>query len=337
MRNRWYPPGSVHQFVFEFLGRHCQTPGSLVEFSRQVKRKHPQSQLNELTLGGGLISRENLLEFLDVVSGGGGVGIGNVLERIYDSLVYWDVFTQFSLRVKNIDVDFQINFIVIQHYMRLGILENIVKGPSFIIPTYSAATAAIIVDKKKQEAIGSGSIVSHHGQTFLLTNKHVVNPAEGIAISEVLLGGTQGHEVEVSKLILSETDDLAAVPIAVPETHPRFALGDSSHPLQEVILLGFPTIPFTVRPYLTSHSGEINATIETRTGAELYLISNYASPGSSGGPLIDYRGLLMGVVSDRLEAEYEGEHSLFQHSAAVTLNRVKRFIEGSVLPRLFAN
>jgi hypothetical protein len=103
--------------------------------------------------------------------------------------------------------------------------------------------------------------------------------------------------------------------------------------LQDVILLGFPKISSTVRPHLTAHSGEINATIDTWRGEQLNLILSYAWPGSSGGPLIDYMGLLIGVVSDSLEAKYEGEE-VFQHSAAITLNRVQAFVENGMVPKI---
>jgi S1-C subfamily serine protease len=321
----------MHQLVFDFLRQHCQNRDALIEFGRQVKQKHPHSQFNAVTLGAGLVNKTQLIEYLDVASGGIGVAIGNVLARIYDSLVYWDVLTEFSFP-GNVQVDFQINFMAVQHYERLKVLENVVKGPNFVILRYLMATAAIVIEINNQESIGSGSIVGHNGLTFILTNRHVIDPDKGIAIQRVLLGGRQEIHIDASNLIFSESDDLAAIPLLVPEAHPRFFLGDSSYPLQEVILLGYPKIPLTLRPHMTAHSGEVNATIQTRLGGSLYLISNYASPGSSGGPLVDHRGLLIGVVSDSLEAQYEGENSLFQHSAAVPLDRVRLFIESKVVP-----
>ncbi|HTT46782.1 MAG TPA: serine protease, partial [Pseudolabrys sp.] len=260
--------------------------------------------------------------------GGGGVSVGNVLARIYDSLVYWDVFSEIPLS-GNLIFDFQINFLVVQNYQQRGILENIVKGPALIPARYNAAIAAIVIEKDKQESIGSGSVVSHNGKVFVLTNRHVVDPSEQIKICKVLLADKDYPPPSPSNLVISNNDDLAAFPISVPEDGPKFSLGDAAYVLQEVILLGFPKIPLTKRPHLTAHSGEINATIVTRNDEELYLISNYASPGSSGGPLIDYRGLIIGVVSDSLEAEYE--EAIFQHSAAVTLPRVRMFLESKVL------
>jgi S1-C subfamily serine protease len=333
MRTRWYAPGSVHQIVFDFLRLHCQHPDMLVNFVQQCAEKHPNESVDPNILRAGLITKLQLTTYFGEASGGVGFAVGNELARIYDALVYWDVFTEFPFSQRGLIYDFRINFMNVAYYEYRKVLENIVKGPGVLQWRYYPATAAIIVEKEDKELIGSGSIVSHNGQTFVLTNKHVLDPDAGIKFKHFFLADNL-HEAPVSKIIKSESDDLAAFSISLPESHPKFFLGNESFVLQEVILFGFPKIPRTKRPHLTAHSGEINATIETWDGERLYLISNYASPGSSGGPLIDYRGLLVGVVSDRLEAEYDEEPSLFQHSAAVTLDRLQTFIEGRVLPSL---
>lgn len=334
MRTKWYAPGSVHQIVYDFLRHYCLHPDMLVEFGRRYKEKSPKEDINPTVLRAGLVSKLQLIKFFGEAAGGGGFAVGNELARIYDALIYWDVFTEFAFSELGLAYDFRINFLSVDYYEKRKVLENIVKGPGVLQWRYYPATAAIIVERNGDELIGSGSVVSHNGQTFMLTNKHVVDPAEGIKIKYYFLADNR-FDAPSSALILSETDDLAAFSISLPESHPRFFLGNVSFVLQEVILFGFPRIPRTKRPHLTAHSGEINATIETWDGEQLFLISNYASPGSSGGPLIDYRGMLVGVVSDSLEAKYEGareeEIPSFQHSAAVTLNRVKSFIESKVL------
>ena len=89
--------------------------------------------------------------------------------------------------------------------------------------------------------------------------------------------------------------------------------------------LAYPSIPRTNSFQLTAHTGEINAQINTRDGRELFLISCYAAPGSSGGPVLDSRGLVLGVVTERLEGRYEG--GIFDHTAAVPYHRLLNFLE----------
>lgn len=326
MRAKWYLPGPVHQHVFDFLRLHCQMSAQFEEFVLRTEEKQKSSNLMEpglLKLG--FVSKQQLLTYLSEVSGGAGISTGNQLARIYDALIYWDVFSEIPIGFSGMRFDFRINFDLVKYYQATRVLENIVKGPGILLSRYYPATAAIIVEKNNQESIGSGAVVSWNERTFVLTNKHVINPNEGIAIKSIFLAESEYQPPH--SVILSDADDLAAFPILLPDAHPRFFLGPESYTLQDVVLLGFPKIPLTIRPHFTAHSGEINATIDTRNGEMLYLISNYASPGSSGGPLIDYRGFLIGVVSDSLEAEYEESAMPFQHSAAVTRERVQAFLQ----------
>lgn len=327
MQGRWYFPGLLHQNVFDFFRLHCRTAEEFEEFVRRLEQKIPSSaKAQSGLLKAGYVSKQQLLDYFFEVSGGLGVSVGNPLARIYDALIYWDVLSELPGASSGMRFDFQINFMVVQLYQEKEILENIIKGPGILVPRYYPATAAIIVEKDNQESIGSGAVTCHNGRTFILTNRHVVDPNEGIKIKEIFLAD-RSFPAPATGLVLSDKDDLAAFPISLPNGHPRFFLGDTSYSLQEVILLGFPKIPSTIKPHLTAHRGEINATIETRRNEQLYLVSNYASPGSSGGPLIDYRGLLIGIISDSLEGEYEGSGSMFQHSAAVTLDRVRQFAD----------
>lgn len=316
--------------MFDFLRLHCQHATAFHQFAEQYNEKHPQhaKKLGAAKLG--LISKQQLSDYLLEVAGGTGVSIGNPLARIYDQLIYWDVFSELPFASSGQLYDYQINFVVVQYLHSKEVLENVVKGPGILPPRYYPATAAIIVEKDGNESIGSGSVVSHFGQTFLLTNRHVIDPSEGVRVKRIHLADSV-ISYALDDPIIAQADDLGALRLDIPAGHPRFYLSEIGYTLQDVLLLGFPKIPFTTRPHLTIHSGEINATIETRTGEEVYLISNYASPGSSGGPLIDYRGLLVGVVSERLEGKYGEELGVFQHSAAVTLERVQKFIQTQVL------
>ncbi|MBX9777550.1 MAG: serine protease, partial [Xanthobacteraceae bacterium] len=208
MRNKWYAPGSLHQIVFDFLRLHCQSRDDLINFGRRLKEKYPTNQLDPNMLGAGLVTKQQLLNLFLESCGGHGVGFGNPLARIYDALVYWDAFTEFP--VSNSRYDFQINFIVVQQLESKGVLENIVKGPGILPWRYYPATAAILVEKEGRELLGSGAVVSHNGRVFLLTNRHVVDPADKMRIKSIWLGDAQINLGDV-KLVLSDTDDLAGL------------------------------------------------------------------------------------------------------------------------------
>jgi hypothetical protein len=74
------------------------------------------------------------------------------------------------------------------------------------------------------------------------------------------------------------------------------------HILDEVLLMGFPTIPMSDRPQLVVVRGEINASMTKYIGSGHYfhLISTVARGGFSGGPVIDECGVLLGIFIESL-------------------------------------
>jgi hypothetical protein len=170
------------------------------------------------------------------------------------------------------------------------------------------------------------------GKLFVLTNRHILDPAEGCKLRHVYLGGDLGKELEIDPLPrMSDADDLAVL-AAEPKNLPKglsfFRLSPGVSILEKVTTLAYPSIPRTNSYYLTAHSGELNARIKTRDGEFLNLISSFAAPGSSGGPVLDFRGLISAVVTQRLEGDYEG--GFFGHTAAVPHDRLLTFLQKEI-------
>jgi S1-C subfamily serine protease len=312
-----YSPDPVYDALYTLLREECQTSEQFERYCASVKLKEPA--VRKL----GLVSKQDMLMLLHSKSPGG-IRMDNRLVRAYDALVAADVLIQIGLGSNQL-YDFQINFLMVLIYERFGCLDNIIKGPVFIMWKYARSAVAIVVKKDRQEFAATGSLLAVGVDSFVLTNRHVVDPGVGCSVEGVFLGGDVRAQVKHgSSFRLSATDDLALVPVTVPEEVPRFRLSPAISVLDKVIVLAYPTIPLTNTFQLTAHSGEINAQIQTRDGTELFLISSYAAPGSSGGPVLDYRGLIAGVVTERLEAEYDGGR--FFHTAAVPLNRLLSFL-----------
>jgi hypothetical protein len=169
-----------------------------------------------------------------------GVRADNDLYRAYEALTAADVLIKVSIGTRQL-YDFQINFSAVLLYVQLGCLENIIKGPVFTVMKYTNSTVAIIVEKEGREFAGTGNILTNGEETFVLTNRHVVDPDQGCQLKAVLLGGDPSAKLKISaKPLLCGSDDLATLPISaadVPKNVPAFRLSTGASILQDVIAL----------------------------------------------------------------------------------------------------
>ncbi len=139
------------------------------------------------------------------------------------------------------------------------------------------------------EAAGSGVIVdSQHG--YVLTNSHVVDNADRIAISLA-----DNRELEAKLIGLDPEVDLAVIQIK-PDHLTAIPLGDSDD-LQVgdyVVAVGNPFhLGHTVTAGIVSALGRSSLGIE---GYEDFIQTDAAiNPGNSGGALVDLRGNLIGI------------------------------------------
>ena len=249
-----------------------------------------------------------------------------LLQRLHD----WGIATNLGGLEEN-GARITLNTNGIEIHDAAGVLENCVWGLAYMLAKYSKATPAIVVEKNGSEHIGTGSVIRfgspENHKFFLLTNRHVVDPAEGIAIKKIELNNTELKRFR-GDWVLSKTDDLAAIEITCEPDAPYFSIHYELQPLERVISFGYPKIPFADDAYLAVHSGEINTAFRTTAKEEMFLISNQVGPGSSGGPVIDKKGLLIGVTAKAFQGKMEPDAEyLINWNAAVTFKRVRKFLE----------
>ncbi len=141
---------------------------------------------------------------------------------------------------------------------------------------------------------GSGSVLDKEGH--ILTNYHVVEGAR-----EVLVTLYDGSQFEAQPIGLDPDTDMAVIKIdAPPESLFPVRLGDSSRLLvgQRVFAIGNP---FGLERTLTvGILSSLNRSIRSRTGRRISSILQTdaaINPGNSGGPLLDSRGVLIGVTT----------------------------------------
>ncbi|MGZ3635309.1 MAG: trypsin-like peptidase domain-containing protein [Syntrophales bacterium] len=163
----------------------------------------------------------------------------------------------------------------------------------------------------KAKSMGSGFIISRDG--YILTNSHVIDQAESIQVK--LPSGTE-HEAKV--IGTDGRTDIALIRIEAGESLPSADLGNSEK-LQvgeRVIAFGYPW-----GMEQTVSSGIVSA-ISAKVNDGFIQTDFSFHPGSSGGPLINLEGKVIGI-STAIVQQTQGI------GFAIPINTVK-----SILPEL---
>jgi hypothetical protein len=179
------------------------------------------------------------------------------------------------------------------------LINNVVLGWPFIAQKYSDSVVAIeIFHPNGDISIGTGFYAQEYGAHCIVTNKHVVADAKRISINS-----KRNQEISFVSIVQDPNRDLAIIQLTEdPKVRPLW-ISPYAEILSEIITLGYPRIPTTKQPYQICHKGEINSFVESFQNENLFLISARSSAGSSGSPVIDRFGMVVGIVTKELFVE----------------------------------
>jgi len=169
-------------------------------------------------------------------------------------------------------------------------------------PTVSAIFRRVgpsVVVVRAGGALGTGVIVTDGGT--ILTANHVIAGAKDISVR--FADGTKSRAAVVSAD--PEQDIAALAPAALPGTLVPATLGGAADVGARVVAIGNPLgLAYSVSSGVISG---LNRTADTNDGSYSGLIQFDASvnPGSSGGPLLDAHGLVIGIVVSIVNPAHE--------------------------------
>ena len=149
---------------------------------------------------------------------------------------------------------------------------------------------------------GSGFLVSAEGH--ILTNKHVIRGCSALRIRTDSL-----PSLEVSVVATDPDDDLALLkaPVA-PRMVASFRSSPTVRPGEDVIAVGFPLSGLLANQANVTR-GSVSALAGMHNDQHLLQMTAPVQPGSSGGPLFDASGNVVGVVVTKLNARVVAEET----------------------------
>ena len=215
--------------------------------------------------------------------------------------------------------------------VRLNAIDNIMYGSYYLPIKYKPSIPAVIVRKEGDEFIGTAFLTSNFTdgrQKVIITAKHNVDPEQGVDFLRYEFQSGAGVKNLRDEWILHDELDIALMPVESDSNIPVIYFNDDLAVLCQVVSLGYPSVSTANSPFLLAHSGEINGIITNYEGTDLAIISNLVSPGSSGGPVLDKRGLCVGMVISSLERQFLSGNSSF--NAALPSKYLSDFVRDAL-------
>jgi S1-C subfamily serine protease len=152
------------------------------------------------------------------------------------------------------------------------------------------------------DATGSGFVVASDG--YVLTNRHVVASCRTVTVKS-----DSSTSVTARIVALHPRDDLAVIRAdATFDTTAGFRVGSAIRPGDDVVAVGFPLAGLLAdEPSVTT--GSVSALAGIHNNPAILQMTAPVQQGSSGGPLFDASGNVIGVVVTKLNARLVAEET----------------------------
>lgn len=196
-----------------------------------------------------------------------------------------------------------------QSIIRPGITES-ENDDEAVAGVEQAKRSVVVIEVRTENGGGTGTGIIMTSNGYIATNHHVIEDATSIKVTFY-----DGTVLDAEAIGSSEMDDLAVIKVdTVGLPAATFAHSDDCYVGQTVYAIGTPAGPdfgwTTTKGIISYTNREVkiynddDGTLEKKL--RLLQTDAMVNPGNSGGPLVNTKGEVVGVVSMKLSNGYEG-------------------------------